>query len=70
MDAYESALEATSTASAPWYVVPADHKWITRAVVADVLTSKLRSLDLAFPEVSKAQLQALTEARQKLMAEE
>jgi PPK2 family polyphosphate:nucleotide phosphotransferase len=69
MDAYESALEATSTASAPWYVVPADNKWVTRSVVADILTSKMRSLDLRVPEVSKADRQALAEARRKLMAE-
>ena len=69
VDAYESALEATSTASAPWYVVPADNKWVTRSVVADILTSKLHSLDLRVPEVSKAQREALAAARRELMAE-
>ena len=43
MDAYEDALEATSTDEAPWYVVPADSKWAMRAVVSDVLTSTIRS---------------------------
>ena len=69
VDAYESALEATSTASAPWYVVPADNKWVTRSVVADILASKMRSLDLRVPEVSKKEREALAEARRKLMAE-
>ena len=69
MDAYESALEATSTKSAPWYVVPGDNKWVTRSVVADILTTKIRSLDLRFPEVSEPQHEALAEARRHLMAE-
>ena len=34
---------------APWYVVPADHKWVTRAVVADIVTTTIRSLDLKYP---------------------
>jgi PPK2 family polyphosphate:nucleotide phosphotransferase len=69
MDAYESALEATSTASAPWYVVPADNKWVTRSVVADILASTLRSLDLRVPDVSKSEREALAEARRELMGE-
>src|SRR4051794_20426509 len=43
MRAYGACLSATSTKSAPWYVVPADHKWVTRAVVADIITTTLRS---------------------------
>ena len=37
MEAYEDALTATSTPWAPWYVIPADHKWLTQALVAVVL---------------------------------
>ena len=66
MEAYEDALSATSTEWAPWYVVPADHKWATRALVADVLTSTIRELDLKFPEMTEGQRQALAEARKKL----
>jgi polyphosphate kinase 2 (PPK2 family) len=69
MEAYEDALGATSTEWAPWYVVPADDKWATRAVVADILTTTLRSLDLRFPEVSKEQREALKEARRQLEKE-
>ena len=46
MKAYEDALEATSTDEAPWYVIPADHKWFTRLAVADVVVEALESLDL------------------------
>jgi PPK2 family polyphosphate:nucleotide phosphotransferase len=67
--AYEDALGATSTKWAPWYVVPADHKWVTRAVVADILTSAIRSLDLEFPEVTPEQRQVLAEARNRLQEE-
>jgi PPK2 family polyphosphate:nucleotide phosphotransferase len=69
MEAYEDALGATSTEWAPWYVVPADNKWATRAVVADILTTTLRSLDLRFPEVTQQQRQTLEEAKRQLEAE-
>lgn len=49
-DAYERMLAATSTAWAPWYVVPADHKWFMRTAIADVLVRRLESLDLRYPE--------------------
>ena len=69
MEAYEDALSATSTDWAPWYVVPADHKWVTRAVVADVLTSAVLGLDLKFPEVSEEHRKGLAAARKKLESE-
>ena len=69
MDAYEDALAATTTAEAPWYVVPADNKWVTRAVVADVITTAIRSLDLKFPEVTEEKRKLLIEARSQLEAE-
>jgi PPK2 family polyphosphate:nucleotide phosphotransferase len=66
MEAYEEALSATSTEWAPWYVVPADHKWVTRSVVADILTSAIRGLDLKYPEVTPEQERALKAARKRL----
>ena len=66
MGVYEDAINATSTKWAPWYIIPADNKWVTRAVVADIITSTLRDLDLKFPEVTEAQLKTLAEARKKL----
>jgi PPK2 family polyphosphate:nucleotide phosphotransferase len=67
--AYEDALSATSTKWAPWYIVPADHKWITRAVVADVVTSAIRGLDLKYPELNEEQVQAINAAREQLNQE-
>jgi len=69
MSAYEDAIGATSTAWAPWYVVPADYKWVTRAVVADILTTGIRGLDLKYPDVTPEQKKLLAEARKKLGAE-
>jgi PPK2 family polyphosphate:nucleotide phosphotransferase len=66
MEAYEDALAATSTKWAPWYIVPADHKWVTRAVVADVITSAIQDIGLRAPEVSAEQREALKEARKRL----
>jgi PPK2 family polyphosphate:nucleotide phosphotransferase len=67
MEAYEDALNATSTDWAPWYVVPADHKWITRAAIADILTTAICSLGLRHPEATEEQRKALAEARSKLV---
>jgi PPK2 family polyphosphate:nucleotide phosphotransferase len=69
MGAFEAALSATSTPWAPWYVIPADHKSLTQALVAGVLAEKLESLDLRWPEVSAAEHEANLEARKKLDAE-
>ena len=67
--AYEMALRATSTKWAPWYIIPADHKWVTRALVASILTRTIQSLDLHFPEVSSAKHEEIEEARRLLEAE-
>ncbi len=69
MNAFEDALTATSTPWAPWYVVPADHKKITQALVAQILVETVRSLDLAWPDVSAKEHAANLEARKKLEAE-
>jgi PPK2 family polyphosphate:nucleotide phosphotransferase len=69
MSAFDDALTATSTPWAPWYVIPADHKRVAQALVAQVLVEQVRSLDLRWPEVSAADHAANLEARKKLEAE-
>jgi len=69
MRAYEATLSATSTEWAPWHVIPADHKWMARSLVAGILTSAIEGLDLHMPEPSKDQKAALEEARRQLEAE-
>ncbi|HSQ54515.1 MAG TPA: polyphosphate kinase 2 family protein [Gemmata sp.] len=69
MEVYEDALSATSTDWAPWYVIPADHKWVTRAVVADIVTTAISGLGLKYPELTPEQRKRLDDARSKLAAE-
>ncbi len=66
MKAYEDALSATSTTWAPWYIVPADHKWVTRTVVADVITTTMRELDLRYPPIDAERQQAIEAAKAEL----
>lgn len=67
--AYEEMLSQTSTKHAPWYVVPADRKWFTRAVIADVLVKTMKSLHLHYPKPDKAHTEALAESKKVLEAE-
>jgi PPK2 family polyphosphate:nucleotide phosphotransferase len=67
VDAYEEALSATSTRYAPWYIIPADHKWIARALVSEILTTAVQDLDLKFPKPTTEQLAAIRKAKRLLM---
>jgi len=69
MKAYEQAFEATSTEESPWYVVPGDHKWVGRAIVAEILVHALRNLKLQVPKISLARSRELAEVR-RLLAKE
>src|SRR5262245_12307829 len=69
MEAFEDALSAISTEWAPWYIVPADNKWVARAVVADIVTSAITSLQLMYPEVTAEKRKAIEEARAQLEKE-
>jgi PPK2 family polyphosphate:nucleotide phosphotransferase len=66
MRAYEEVLSETSTDHAPWFVVPADHKWFTRVAIADLVADALESVKLAMPKLSKADAAALAAARRRL----
>ncbi len=66
MRAYEDMIRATATECAPWYVVPADHKWFTRLVVAEVIVHTLESLNLSYPKVSPAKRKELAAVRTAL----
>jgi PPK2 family polyphosphate:nucleotide phosphotransferase len=50
LTAYEEAITATSTESAPWYVIPADRNWVRNYAVATVLVQALRTIDPQFPD--------------------
>ncbi len=69
MDAYEDMIRHTSTDEAPWYVVPADHKWFTRLVVAGAMVDALDGLKLEYPKVTGAALKELHEVKRALLKE-
>ncbi len=69
MHAYEEVFNHTSTEWAPWYIIPADNKWFTRAAVADIIVSKLKSLDLKYPTLSKERMDELLQAKEMLEKE-
>jgi polyphosphate kinase 2 (PPK2 family) len=65
-EAYEDMIRHTATKHAPWYVVPADHKWFTRMVVSEVVLHALESLELRYPEVNAAKRRELATVRKQL----
>jgi PPK2 family polyphosphate:nucleotide phosphotransferase len=67
MNAYADLIRHTATAQSPWYVVPADHKWFTRLVVAAVVVETLESLKLEYPKVDAAMRRELAGARAALL---
>jgi len=69
MHAFEAAITATSTEWAPWYVIPADRKWLTQAFAVSVIVETLNSLDLRWPVASAEAHEANLAARQRLDAE-
>jgi PPK2 family polyphosphate:nucleotide phosphotransferase len=70
MRAYEEMLNATSTDWAPWYVIPADHKFVTRAMVSALAVHAIRGLGLEYPKVGAEQQAALAKAREQLLLPE
>jgi PPK2 family polyphosphate:nucleotide phosphotransferase len=69
MEAYESALAATSKPWAPWYAIPADDKPYMRWCVASIINQNLKSLDMHYPEVDKKEKMRFEEMRSKLLSE-
>jgi PPK2 family polyphosphate:nucleotide phosphotransferase len=66
MRAYQETIRGTASKEAPWFVVPADHKWFTRLVVAAAVIDALYGLDLAFPKVDAAKRRELLATRRVL----
>jgi PPK2 family polyphosphate:nucleotide phosphotransferase len=64
--AYQDLIRHTSTAAAPWHVVPADHKWFARVVIGSTIVDALDRLDLHFPKVDPASLQEFKKVREAL----
>jgi len=68
-NAFEDAFRHTSTKWAPWYVIPADHKWVARVLVASILTRAIKDLKLKMPTVSEDREKELAGMRRRLTKE-
>jgi len=64
--AYDAAIRATAAPHAPWYVIPADRKWLARLLVAEAVAGTLEGLDLRFPEIDPRARKGLDQAREAL----
>jgi PPK2 family polyphosphate:nucleotide phosphotransferase len=66
---YEQVIARTSTEWAPWYVIPADNKWLMRALVMTILVETLAAMGLQFPDVSASDKKRFRAALKTLQAE-
>ena len=69
MRAFEESITATSTKWAPWYIIPADSKYLARALVADIIVDTVKRLDLRYPKINDEQKKQLAVARKELANE-
>jgi PPK2 family polyphosphate:nucleotide phosphotransferase len=69
MQAYEDMINHTSTEHAPWFIVPADHKWFTHLTVSDIIVDRLQELNLQYPHATTEQHTQLLKARKTLLHE-
>jgi len=70
MDAYEKCLSATSTKTAPWYVVPADDKKNARLLIADIILDTFKSFKMQYPATDEKRREELLTIREQLLKEE
>jgi PPK2 family polyphosphate:nucleotide phosphotransferase len=68
-ETFQDTLQHTSTKWAPWWVIPADHKWVTRALVAGITTASIQRLGLEIPSVSADQQRLLARAKRELASD-
>jgi PPK2 family polyphosphate:nucleotide phosphotransferase len=69
MAAYEEMLNMTSTDWAPWYIIPADKKWVAHSSISEIIVSQIKKLDLKYPVLNKDQVAALEKAKVELKKE-
>jgi PPK2 family polyphosphate:nucleotide phosphotransferase len=67
--AYESAIRHTSTDYAPWYIVPADHKWFSRVLIGQIIVTTMENMNLSLPVLTDEE-RALLEKGKKVLLEE
>jgi PPK2 family polyphosphate:nucleotide phosphotransferase len=69
MQAYEKAIQQTSTNQCPWYIIPADKKWFSRIAISTVILQTLKSLKLEYPVLPKAEMERMEMAKKLLGGE-
>jgi PPK2 family polyphosphate:nucleotide phosphotransferase len=69
IEAYEDCLSQTNTEWAPWYIIPADQKWVTRTLVASIVTHAICNLHLEYPRVTEEQRKEIKKAKRQLARE-
>lgn len=69
VEAYEDMIRHTATPWAPWYAVPADHKWFSRLVVASAVVDALEGLNLSYPKLDANRSRELARTRKLLQQE-
>ena len=69
MRAFEDAITQTSKRDAPWYIVPADHRWFSALVVAELVVAKLKSLNLRYPQIAGEDKKEMEKARKLLVGD-
>ena len=67
--AFDSMLSQTSTQWAPWYVVPADHKWFSHLATAAVLVTAILAINPRYPAADPAEKEQMAQVRAELVAE-
>ncbi len=68
-EAYEDVFNETSTAWAPWYVIPADRKWVSHALISEIMVSRIEQLELKYPVLTREQLVNFEKAKSELEKE-
>ena len=66
MQAYEKCLSATSTATAPWYIVPADNKKNARLIISQIVLDTFNELEMAYPKTTAKRTRELKAIRKGL----
>jgi len=69
MQAYEEMIRSTATKRAPWYIIPADHKWFTRLAVVEAVIDAMKELDISYPRMDSSKRKDLKKARIALQRE-
>ncbi|KLT66886.1 polyphosphate kinase 2 family protein [Pedobacter sp. BMA] len=69
MNAYEDAINETSTKDAPWHIIPADKKWFARLAISEIIEDRMKQLKIQYPILDEAEQAKLSETKLALLGE-